>query len=562
MMETSSIENKTRTVPASHTSSLKPLWLVLIYLALAAYLYSFSEYGLNVWDEGGYANGTLRTLNGEKAMEDFNPSGYLSGRYLYGVLFFKLFGVNIQSLRIGVILITPAMIFMVYAISRRIMPPGFAFLAAVFMLSAPAMYYNRFFTFFCILNLYLLVRCVEKVQSQRYLCLAGAVLLSGFFKFEVALFSFLCSMVVFFVQFLLKTKQEDSARQEDQVFGMSRTKFWVSVGLLVLILIFALSFLLKKDFFNLAVDMVLGSYQVWGNPFPNLFPFFALWSELGSHEMFQRLLFYIPVWVYTGVAFFLIIKIIRQNVIEVIDMHVLSILLIGVCAYGLVLWRTGFDNLLRTLPSAYILFCYILYLTRGRLLSLLEVSTKGSGALVVSRKTAVNVVTVFLPFLFFYEMNVNHGFYAGTIGAVKQETALLDMPRVKAYTNPAEAEWIEKVVDRIEKYSEAGDPILALPLNPIFYFLTDRINPTAYDWILPGMLNEKDEKKVIGQLQASPPKVIVFVDIPIDGKEDRRLANYTPLIYSYLAKNYEFKEMIGMFQILLPKSEGQQNLGT
>ena len=51
--------------------------------------------------------------------------------------------------------------------------------------------------------------------------------------------------------------------------------------------------------------------------------------------------------------------------------------------------------------------------------------------------------------------------------------------------------------------------------------------------------------------------MIVFVDIPIDGKEDRRLANYTPLIYSYLAKNYEFKEMIGMFQILLPKSEDQ-----
>ena len=131
---------------------------------------------------------------------------------------------------------------------------------------------------------------------------------------------------------------------------------------------------------------------------------------------------------------------------------------------------------------------------------------------------------------------------------------MLDIPRAKVYTNPAEAEWISKVVDRIENYSEVGDPILALPLNPIFYFLTDRINPTDYDWILPGMLNEVDEKKVIGQLQASPPKVIVFVDIPIDGKEDRRLANYAPLIYNYLVKNYIFKEMIGMFQILLPKS--------
>ena len=203
------------------------------------------------------------------------PCGMMR-RYIYGAIFFKLFGVSIQSLRIGVILITPMMIFMVYAISRRIMPQGFAFLTGVFVLSAPAMYYNRFFTFFCILNLYFLVRCMERVQPQRYLCLAGAVLLSGFFKFEVALFSFLCSVTVFVIQFFLKTKQQGSLRQEGQIAGMSRTKFWVSAGLIILVLIFSLSFLFRKDFFNLAIDMVLGSYQAWGNPFPNIFPSFSL----------------------------------------------------------------------------------------------------------------------------------------------------------------------------------------------------------------------------------------------------------------------------------------------
>ena len=79
------------------------------------------------------------------------------------------------------------------------------------------MYYNRFFTFFCVLNLYLLVRCVERAKPQRYLCLAGAILLSGFFKFEVALFSFLCSLVVFIIQSFLKTKQQHSLIQEYQV---------------------------------------------------------------------------------------------------------------------------------------------------------------------------------------------------------------------------------------------------------------------------------------------------------------------------------------------------------
>ena len=136
------------------------------------------------------------------------------------------------------------------------------------------------------------------------------------------------------------------------------------------------------------------------------------------------------------------------------------------------------------------------------------------------------------------------------------------MDRMKVYTNPAEAKWITQVVDRIEIYSEENDSILALPLNPIFYFLTGRINPTPYDWILPGMLDEEEEIEIIEQLKAKPPKVIVYVDIPIDGKEDRRLSRYAPLIFSYIIENYRLEERIGMFQILLPKSEDQQNLGT
>ena len=166
-------------------SRIKPVLPVLLYAALIGYFYSFSQYGFNIWDEGGFANGTLRTLNGQKALEDFNPNGYLPGRYIYGALFFKLFGVDIQTLRLSVVLLTPAMVFMVYAISRRIMPPGFAFLAALLMLSAPSMYYNRFFPFFTVLNLYCLLNVLEKKRIQDFLLLGGSVLLAGFFKFEI-----------------------------------------------------------------------------------------------------------------------------------------------------------------------------------------------------------------------------------------------------------------------------------------------------------------------------------------------------------------------------------------
>ena len=148
------------------TSAKRWCSVSLIYLALLAYFWSFSEYGLNIWDEGGYANGTLRTLNGEKALIDFNPNGYLPGRYWYGMVFFKLFGIEIQSLRLGVLLITPPMILMLYSIGRKIMPAGFALLAALFMFSAPSMYYNRFFTFFVVLNLYLIINFLEKKNKK------------------------------------------------------------------------------------------------------------------------------------------------------------------------------------------------------------------------------------------------------------------------------------------------------------------------------------------------------------------------------------------------------------
>ena len=175
---------------------------LILYVVLVGYFLSFSHYGFNIWDEGGYANGTLRTLNGDKALIDFNPNGYLPGRYWYGLLFFKIFGVEIQSLRIGVTLFTPCMILMVYSISRKIMSTGFSFLAALFMLSAPSMYYNRFYPFFVILVLYFLTKTIQKINLVSFIGLIIAIFLSSFFKIEVALFSILISLVVLGILFL------------------------------------------------------------------------------------------------------------------------------------------------------------------------------------------------------------------------------------------------------------------------------------------------------------------------------------------------------------------------
>ncbi len=524
----------------------------LTYLALLAYFWSFSKYGLNIWDEGGYANGTLRTINGEKALVDFNPNGYLPGRYWYGMLFFKLFGVEIQSLRIGVLLITPPMVIMVYSIGRKIMPAGFALLAALFMLSAPSMYYNRFYTFFVVLNLYCLANVLEKRNRASLAGLVTAIFLSAFFKFEVTLFSILISLTllawIFFIQdphFDFRLLQKKSAPHS---LPANSPRIYY-LGLSALAIIFFL-YLGQDGYFTKVFKLVVDAHAVWGNPFPEIFPFFALLEEFGGHQMFERVLFYLPVFTYSTVALLLLYQlVIKKESLSISHFKVMGILLFGICAFGLVIWRAGFDNLLRTLPPFYLLFCYLLYRIRAKIISL-QKPEQETGLLT---RLPLNLLTVFLPFLFYFEMNTYHGFYAGSIGAKKLETTHLSMNKLDVYTNPGEAKWIKAVVEKIHQHSKKGDAILALPLNPIFYFLSDRVNPTPYEWVLPGMLDEKQERELVELLESNLPEIVVYVDIAIDGKEERRLSHYAPHLYKFLLENYSFQEMVGFFQILLPK---------
>jgi len=534
---------------------------LLTYIALVVYFLSFSKYGLNIWDEGGYANGTLRTLNGENALVDFNPNGYLPGRYWYGVLFFKLFGVEIQSLRIGVVLLTPLMVIMVYSISRKIMPAGFSFLAALCVLSAPSMYYNRFYPFFVILILYFLTKTIANRNLISLTGLTLTILLSSFFKFEVTLFSILVSMAILAILFFNNSIKFNI--HVGKILNIFPKYLTYLSGLGIIATGFFLFYLGKDGYFLQVFKIVVEAHEVWGNPFPELFPFFKLYNEIGYHKIFERILFYLPIFVYSLVLVIILVRFFSNKYdFELVNLHLLAIVGFGICAFGLVIWRAGFDNLLRTLPPFYILFSYLLFIVWQKVIFF----QNNSGNPVHAKVTRVplSLLIVFLPSLFYYEMNTYHGFYAGSVGArnwvvnknfkaMNPETAPVKLEKLDVKTRPAEAKWISEVVNRINLYSKKGDPILALPLNPLFYFLTDRINPTPYEWVLPGMLNKDEELKMVEILKIKLPKVVVYVDIAIDGKEERRIKNYAPHLYDFLVENYRFQEIIGLFQILLPK---------
>ena len=379
--------------------------------------------------------------------------------------------------------------------------------------------------------------------------LGAGILLSAFFKFEVTLFSTLISLTVVALMFSQKQWRAHFFPKKNTAHSPSKNHYLAS-GVSIIVIAYGV-YLGQNGYFTQVFKLVIDAHEVWGNPFPEVIPFLALLKEVGYHQMFERVLFYLPILTCGIVAALLLYQlVIKKESLSIDKLIVISILLFGVCAFGLVIWRAGFDNLLRTLPPFYLLSCYLLYRMREKVLSYQDPVKQKS----LLTRLPLNLLTVFLPFLFFIEMNTHHGFYAGSIGAIKLETTRLSLDKVDVYTNPQEAKWIQEVVEKINLYSQKGDTILALPLNPVFYFLSDRVNPTPYEWVLPGMLEEEKEKQLVKLLKNRPPKLVVYVDIAIDGKEERRLSRYAPRLYEFLVENYSFQEQVGFFQILLPKN--------
>lgn len=150
------------------------------FLFSLAYQSLFYRYGLNHWDEGVIYSGTARLLDGQVVNRDF--FGYLAGRYYLLAVFFKIFGTSIETGRLMWIPFTSLMATLGLLIARRLAPGIWAWLPPVFLLAAPSMYYNRFFPFFVVFNLYFLCLLVERpVLKNMFLSLLSAAFTFFFF---------------------------------------------------------------------------------------------------------------------------------------------------------------------------------------------------------------------------------------------------------------------------------------------------------------------------------------------------------------------------------------------
>jgi len=188
---------------------------VVVFVA-ALYLYGVSDRGWIPHDEGLLGQSAERVMQGETPHVDFDDA-YTGGQAWLHSLAFRVFGVNLYSIRLVLLAFSVLFVAVFYSLTQRLMPAwcaGLVTLLAVawstpnYFAALPS-WYNLYFAVF---GVWALVR-YDETRQLRWVFLAGAF--GGVsFLFKLAGLYFIAAGILFLVFHEQETAHRDAERAE------------------------------------------------------------------------------------------------------------------------------------------------------------------------------------------------------------------------------------------------------------------------------------------------------------------------------------------------------------
>jgi hypothetical protein len=97
---------------------------------------------------------------------------------------------------------------------------------------------------------------------------------------------------------------------------------------------------------------------------------------------------------------------------------------------------------------------------------------------------------------------------------------------------------VTQFVRQIQDLVPPSNSILALPYQPMFYFLCNRHNPTRWNYLWPGDQTENDHERFIEEAEHDPPAIVLLSD-------QGQLAESAPMIMEYVRMHYLLTNQLG-----------------
>lgn len=498
---------------------LCPLLLILICLAIGLPRY---HAGIDWRDEGFLAYGAVRVMRGDVPNRDFiSLQPPLSFYVAAGA--FKLFGTSLATLRTLGLSIFVVIVLLVYALARQLMKPGLAFAAAFPATSLGIPYFN--FTPFAVWQgitasmAAALLYLHASLTNRRWLALPAGVLttISIFLRHDQGIYLAI-SILILTVALKFAT---------DIIIPTRVLVFWF-VGAAAAAL--ALSILWWKqgalpEMFRHLVEFPLTTYRKSSSiPFPRFS------SQLPLPQNTLIVLYFLPPGVAAVAAVWLVLRIARRrfNSLAAILMFLLAWTALFYCQ---VLIRSDVNHLLITLPPFFLLAAYCWRIFLGTL---------------GQRKILRICMSIFV---------------AAPICWFLWTVSALVLPDISNQNEPLavdrggirieKGDWTTDFIRGVQNYVPLHRAILALPYEPMFYFLCERRNPTRWNYLWPGDQTAQDHIDLVEQAKRDPPAVVFITN-------ENDMAAYASDILDYIHHDYKHAGDFGALAVYFPQNSTPQ----
>ncbi|MBN1880345.1 hypothetical protein JW823_09575 [bacterium] len=473
---------------------------------------------MNFWDEGVPLNGSLRMFNGERAIRDF--FSYPPGRYIVFYMAMAIGGKQVLAPRIAMALLTALFAALIWLAARNVGLKYSALIPVVLYLLMPMYYFYRFFSFCVLISVFIIEAHIRPLTHRKAITMGLLGVFVIWTRLELGLFLLITIPCLgIYNRYVKKT-------------GSLFLNMEAS-----LILIFAQ--IVEIDYVGGLVSWIryLRNYQtvVEGGIKHMSIPWPPLWSidylrSLDPSFIFQDFLIYLTaaiILIGCGVVFFSSIE--RTS-------HIQAVAAMSFISYGLVVWRTGYGNLLRSIPPVSILAIWLIIRCARYKLIVFSLSLLLMFGIVMD-SLWINPVT--------YQ----------SIGIVRLTTSSFLHPRFAVRVHPDDCRLLSELVSTLEVLKQRGyQSLVALPFHPLFNYITGLTNPTYFEWLLPGMFNSSgDCHRAILNVTECKPDIVILNDEAFDGLYERRFSNQFPELILWMGRDYYLWQKISNFDIYLRK---------
>jgi hypothetical protein len=527
--------------------------LLIFFLFSAASILTINQFYVDC-DMAEYLNNAYRVVYGELPYRDFWLL-FTPGEVFFPALIYKIFGVNIDILRVATIIASCFTIFLVFITGKNMELSNsrsallsfiFFFTSVIYHYEGP--HYISLFLTFIVLALLFFIK-FNNSGKVYFIFLsglaAGAAVCFRFYESAAATAAFFSSLVIYSVL--------------DKDFKTLLKKIILFIGgwiIFPLVVSLALIDILPRMLHEVIFESVSNGTSM---NLPYFYNVFSAWESItrdiakisvGNYSAYLRLPFHFLYVLYSlsyyllpAIALIVFIRFFIVNKDKNYRNYIIAIFLLGLFLFPKGLGRSDFAHI--SLAAAF--FAWFIYIVgaiwKKTPKQIYSQNDRINGIL----KKVINITIILLCFSF-------------VILCVKYASVLINpLYYVKApngtvhFTKTEDAASFQEAIDLIEKYTNKNDYIFVTYWGaPPIYALTERRNPTYYDSMNDPIVRPSIEKQqsIIDDLEKSQTKLILDnTGWGYDEKPELQYINACPLLNKYIISNYKLMAVNSHYEI-------------